>query len=431
MIDRTATDGAVLDRTESDGVLGRSLLCSPLSTHLRETERARYVAWNKKRGVTCIHGGPDTYTPSGSYRAFAVATDTRLLFVVGGDGSDGDRVFSLPYSDVLTVETTANFLASTLELVAEENSAGSSPAVATSTRSRGTSTRPSSAGPGPRRCSTGPTTGCARPATPSRTGDWTPLWRPSTLPRHTSPTHGTTSANWGRVRWHAGPLPPTTSSTTRPTPAVDSPRPGAPEPTRAPARPGTTASTPLHTTRTNGPARPTSGRVPWACPISRQERLATVDGECEQLARAPIERAREAADAARAADDEQATIEHWETALERYRTALALDWGRDRRFDGDPEQLRTAVTDTATAVVDARRRVAQDRLDLSDWLAKSGDEEGARAALREARDHFERAHEVAAELVPDRRDRTTEDMASVAERVARLDADRGASDTEV
>ncbi|WP_284007268.1 hypothetical protein [Haloarcula pelagica] len=432
VIDRTATDGAVLDRTESDGVLGRSLLCSPLSTHLRETERARYVAWNKKRGVTCIHGGPDTYTPSGSYRAFAVATDTRLLFVVGGDGSDGDRVFSLPYSDVLTVETTANFLASTLELVAEGKQrwqfacrgdldpvAGYvDEAVQCWTRAETLFDRADD-----RVCEARNAVEDGRLDTAVEALD-------------AAETH------LADARDHLGELGP--GAVARGTAAADDIEHDA-------------ADTRGRLAATRGARAHESARTAWddgeyaaaydayerareayqrarslgVSDLPLEERLATVDGECEQLARAPIERAREAADAARAADDEQATIEHWETALERYRTALALDWGRDRRFDGDPEQLRTAVTDTATAVVDARRRVAQDRLDLSDWLAKSGDEEGARAALREARDHFERAHEVAAELVPDRRDRTTEDMASVAERVARLDADRGASDTEV
>ncbi|MFC7075473.1 hypothetical protein ACFQI6_03370 [Halomicroarcula sp. GCM10025335] len=431
VIDVTATDDGVLDRTESDGVLGRSLLCLPLSTHLRDAEQARYVAWNKKRGVTCIHGGPDTYAPSGSYRAFAVATDSRMVFVVGGDAED-DRVFTLPYREVLTVETSANFLSSTLELVAD----------------------------GQQRWQFA----CRGDLDPvARYVDeavqcWT---RAETLfdraDNRVSSAHD--AVEDGRLdaarealdaaetqvadaRDHLDELGP--DAVARGTAVVDDI-----EHDMAEAR-GRLAAT--RGARAHERARSAWDRSEYATAydayerareayrrarahgvtgLPLEERLAAVDEECDRLASAPLDAAREAAAAARETDDPQTASERWETALERYQDAVTLDWGRRRRFEGDPEQLRDTVADTATALIGARRAAAQDRLNASDWLAKSGDEDGARAALREAREHVERADEVAAELAPDRREFVTEDMAAVAERTARLEADPSRPDTGV
>lgn len=431
LIDVTAADGGVLDRTESDGVLGRSLLCLPLSTRLRDVESVRYVAWNKKRGVTCIHGGPETYTPDGSYRAFAVVTNTRLLFVVGGDAGDDDRIFSLPYTDVLTVETTAHFLSSTLELVAEGEQRWQFAC----------------------RVDLDPVADYVDEAVQCWTRAETLFDRADdrVSEAHDAVEDGrleaatealdTAETHLDGARAHLEELGQ--GALARGTAAEDIERDIADARGRLAAARGARAHETARDAWDDGEyataydayerAREAYRRARslGVSDLPVEERLATVDGECEQLSRAPIERAEEAADAARGADDERTAIEHWETALERYRTALELDWGRDRRFDGDTEQLRTAVADAATAIVDARRDVARDRLEVSDWLRESGDLEGARAALGDARGHFERAHEVAAELVPDRRDHTTDDMAAVAERVARLDAESSLSDTEL
>ncbi len=80
-----------------------------------------------------------------------------------------------------------------------------------------------------------------------------------------------------------------------------------------------------------------------------------------ELLSAPVDAAQVAASAARATTDPAARATHWDDALDRYRTAYELDWGRDRRFDGDRASLRQALADIAVELVDTHREAGRQK----------------------------------------------------------------------
>ncbi|MEF8776769.1 MAG: restriction endonuclease [Haloarculaceae archaeon] len=128
VVDLTAGDTdtvEVLELTGSGGVLGtRYLQDDPPATHIAEEETAKYVIRNKKAGVEVKEGTEDdlvSVSPDGNHQALMVATDVRLLFLVGS--GDGDHVQSLPLGDVLTATAESGGLRTT-DLRIDTQSAG-------------------------------------------------------------------------------------------------------------------------------------------------------------------------------------------------------------------------------------------------------------------------------------------------------------------
>lgn len=415
------TDVAVLRRTESDGLLGSDYLADePLARYLADAETAQYVAWNTKRGVRVISDGTELIEPAGSYRAFAVATDVRVLFVVGDD--DGDRAVSIPYTDVLTVDTTARFLSSTLELVAAGEERWQFPCrgdleplaqfvdEASQTWAHADRLLSDAADrlADARRALDDGAFGDCEAVADEATGTVTEgrdrldalgagaaataadrVGRLETgadrLRRRARVGRGDEAHERARAAWEDREYERAYDDYERANEAYD----------RALAVDA---------------ERPTDREI--------QRRLDVLADEQARLSDAPVTAARAAEDAARAAEDADVAAARWEVALERYQSAIELDWGGQRRFAGDPESLRAAAADAAAELVDARTAAGRECLAESDRLAEWGDTDRAGDALADARAHFERARAVATELVPDRRDPPTDELATVTERVA-------------
>jgi len=106
----------VLEHTGSGGVLGsRYLQDDPPAAHLADEETAKFALRNKKSGVAVDPGAEDdleSAAPDGDHQAIAVATDVRLLFLVGSE--TGDHVQSLPLADVLTARAESGGLRTTI-----------------------------------------------------------------------------------------------------------------------------------------------------------------------------------------------------------------------------------------------------------------------------------------------------------------------------
>jgi hypothetical protein len=109
-------DRAVLQQTESDGLLGGLMLADrPLSSYLVADEQPKYLLQNKKSGLSVVSdGGTETLEPGGDYQALALATDLRLLVVVGR--SDGDLSQSLSLSEIVEADVDSGLRSSTLTI---------------------------------------------------------------------------------------------------------------------------------------------------------------------------------------------------------------------------------------------------------------------------------------------------------------------------
>ncbi|PSP52999.1 hypothetical protein BRC74_05235, partial [Halobacteriales archaeon QH_7_68_42] len=130
------------------------------------------------------------------------------------------------------------------------------------------------------------------------------------------------------------------------------------------------------------------------------ERRETLGDERDRLAATPVARADHAADTASATDDPGAAVDWWGTAVERYDTALSLDWGRDeRRFAGDPDELRDDLAEAARELVAACCELAREHVADGDD-DREADPEAAAAAYDLAADALAEAREVARERVP-------------------------------
>ncbi|WP_415381177.1 hypothetical protein [Halosimplex sp. TS25] len=157
------------------------------------------------------------------------------------------------------------------------------------------------------------------------------------------------------------------------------------------------------------------------------ERLRTkldrVERNVAALERAPVERAEDAHERAGEADDLGERGDELAFALDRYRTALELDWGRSaRRFDGDTEAIRAAVDTVARELVEARRRYAAQRVRRGDVHRDGGRHARAEARYRDAYDALVETVPVARELVPETRDAVQDHCDAVERRLRGLDS---------
>ncbi|EMA34959.1 hypothetical protein [Haloarcula japonica] len=418
---RSSDRPEIFDRANTDGLFGRTRrLQQPLGQYLEGTEMPRYLAYNDRSGVGATQGNDESLTPAGDYRAYLLATNVRVVFVVGDD--DGDRTISLPYEDIVAVDCTSGLRTSTLELATVDEDRWAF-------ECKGDLT---------------PVREYVDEATQVWTRTLTELDRVEsqieaavsaleTTDLDTAATHITTAQEAldnGRKRVEAlgegaratidGRLQSTqaridTCQRRRHVNAGDEHRDTArrawenrayERAADAYARAKAEYERALTVTASEPPAE-----------VITDARNA-VEAEYTELLSAPVDAAQVAASAARAATDPAARARHWEDALDRYRTAYELDWGRDRRFDGDRASLRQALADTAVELVDAHREAGRQELGEG---SDGSNREGSGTACDSATAHFERAREVATELVPDRRDPTMDAPATTAKQGAGIE----------
>ncbi|EMA08660.1 hypothetical protein SAMN05443574_11734 [Haloarcula vallismortis] len=414
----------IFDRANTDGLFGRKRrLQRPLGQYLREAETPSYLASNDRSGVIAAQRDSGSLTPAGDYRAYLLATTVRVLFVVGDD--DSDRTISLPHEDIVAVHCTSGLRTSTLEIVTidEDRWAFECKGDLTPVRS------------------------FVDEATQVWTRTLTELDRAEsaveaalaaleTTDLETAATHITAAQEAldnGRERVEAlgegaraaidGRLQSTqtridTCQRRRHVDAGDEHRDTArrawenrayERAADAYAQAGVEYERALAVTASEPPTE-----------LIRDARNA-VEAEYTELLSAPVDAAQVAASAARATADPAKRARHWEDALDRYRTAYELDWGRDRRFDGNRASLRQALADIAVELVDAHREAGRQA------LQETGDEserEPSGTACDSAAAHFERARQIATELVPDRREPPADELAAVSGQGASVEAEQ-------
>jgi len=112
-------------------------------------------------------------------------------------------------------------------------------------------------------------------------------------------------------------------------------------------------------------------------------------------------------------------------ALDRYRTALELDWGADeRRFAGEPDQIRERLGEVVEQAVAARRSAATAARDAGDWYVGAEQYEVATEEVADAREQFELALALARDQYPDAVDHLTVELEALEKRVERATAAR-------
>ncbi|WP_340099559.1 restriction endonuclease [Salinibaculum salinum] len=134
-----------------------------------------------------------------------------------------------------------------------------------------------------------------------------------------------------------------------------------------------------------------------------QLRLKGLLKEREVLRVAPMADAKAAREVAMATDDPDEAAAEWETALTCYREAVTLDWGkRERGFVVERDRARERAGEATTEAIDAHIEAGEAWATAGDKIVRNGRERAARQAYERAKDHFQRAGEIARELAPER-----------------------------
>ncbi|WP_123533009.1 hypothetical protein [Halosimplex salinum] len=153
-----------------------------------------------------------------------------------------------------------------------------------------------------------------------------------------------------------------------------------------------------------------------------RQKLERVERNVAALERAPVDNAEDARDRAEETDDLRERADELEFALDRYRTALELDWGRSaKRFEGDPAAIRDAIDTVARELVETRRRFAAQRVQQGDRHRDGGQLSRAESCYRAALDALAQTVAPARELVPDELDAVTDHRDAVEARLRQLD----------
>jgi hypothetical protein len=164
-----------------------------------------------------------------------------------------------------------------------------------------------------------------------------------------------------------------------------------------------------------------------------RDRLARVERNMTYLERAPVDRAERAHDRADDAETPGERAEALERALDQYRSALALDWGRDiKRFECDTDEIRDRIDSLARDVVAARQREAARHVEAANDHYDAGRDDAARDRYLDGRDALRAMLDTARELVPDATEDVSARIDAIEDRLADIEARRGdetASDT--
>lgn len=124
--------------------------------------------------------------------------------------------------------------------------------------------------------------------------------------------------------------------------------------------------------------------------------------EIEAVAAEPIRQAHEAKIMATSADDPAEAVDRWETAFRRYGNVLTLEWGDgDRYFAGDREEVRGEMEHAADRLIECHRELARDEWNAGVEHEREGEVKAALRTCADAKDHIERAVELASEFRED------------------------------
>jgi hypothetical protein len=124
-----------------------------------------------------------------------------------------------------------------------------------------------------------------------------------------------------------------------------------------------------------------------------------------------------------------AALTNYREALERYGHALALEAARDeRQLIDTPDAVRSERDRVAAQLIDLHELSADQRWDDGVDRQEAGDQEAAIQACLGAKDHFERARDLAAAFAPDRHDSIAGRLDTVADIVAQMRTARDVSE---
>jgi len=422
-------DEATLGGTGRGGILSDGYLReAPLRSYLHEGERPVMVRSNGKKGVLRSEVGVDgteRIAPGEGYRAFALATDARLLIVVG-DTDDGDRSIAVSLADVEVVEHSDGVLAgefvvttaadvewyfpsrSGLGPMVEYLDAASLSWIAIEERLDDARTAIAE----------------ADRLTRSR-------WYDDALSAVRDALAETDAARRSERELCAGGVTAAAERIERVEARIDETRRSvlegraAREIDRAEAqwREGEyerahDAYGRAHDDYEGALGTADDGTVAEGL----RTKLDRVERNVAALERAPVASAEEARGQADETDDLRERGDRLDFALDRYRTALELDWGRStRRFEGDTAAIRDAVDAVARDLVETRRRYATRRVRAGDGHREEGRTAQAAACYRDAHDALGETAQTARELVPEALDALTAHRDAVEDRLRRLD----------
>jgi hypothetical protein len=151
----------------------------------------------------------------------------------------------------------------------------------------------------------------------------------------------------------------------------------------------------------------------------------------DELSETPLRGAVEADRAASQADEAAAAAQHWDDALDAYAVVLELDWGADeRRFAGDPDQIRERLGEVVEKLVSARRSAATKARRAGDWYVGAEQYEIAIEEFEAAKEQYERALDVAYDRYPDATDHLAIERDAIADRLERARASRDGETVE-
>lgn len=392
-------DPPVLTATEAGGLLGGKLLHEdPLIEHLSEDEQAEYVLRNKKKGVLIEREhGTERVEPHRSYQALCVATDVRLLVVVGQTPKDTTE--TIHFADVVSVSVEDGIFGGEIAVVTADDEryvfpcrgdlepVGTYVDEATQAWARAytlldtaderlaeasdlnedadfeaaieavDAARASLADARDRLAAFGAGAGAAFEGTAEDLEARIERRRRAVHAAHGEHAHEAAREHWERREYDD---------------AYD---------TYAEAE----------------------AALERAMAISEDaavaERLERLREEWNNLAVAPLAYAEAMADEARETDRPGTAAQCWEVAMERYRDVYALDWGREeRRFDVEPEGVRERVVQTLESAVECRIDAARQAREEAADLRADGNSVAARDRLETALAGLERAIDLVDEL---------------------------------
>jgi len=425
-------DESTLSGTGRGGIFASGYLRDdPIEAHLEPDERPVFVLSNRKKGVSSEHletGEKRRNVPGDGYRAFAVATDARLLFLVGDTREgDGDYVATVSLADVEVVQHSAGVLAG--ELV-----------VTTAADVRWTFPCRGDAGDAVGYLDAASLTWMevkrrleeAREAVVAATEAHDGHDYDAAFERVREAMAATDAARRAERELAAEGVAAIGERVERTEARIAEVRVRALE-SRATHEMGLAeehwrdgaygeahdAFTAAHDDFVEALA---ASDADFEGSKRLRERLARVERNLAALERAPVERADDFRERAAETDDVAERGDLLEDALESYRAALELDWGRSaKRFEADTGAVRERVDAVARDLVETRRRYASRRVRRGDEFAEAGEDERAAGYYREAVDALSATVDPARELLPDAAASVTEHREAVERRLSDLD----------
>lgn len=415
---------------DSGAQLASGFLSDPLVEHLEDGERIAFLLSNEKKGIRReADDGATMYAPGDGYRAVAAVTDTRVLFVVGDDA--GDDAYSIPYTEIGDVKTARGILTKRLDVWTTggvcfrfyvRRSAEVTPAAEYVEQAAVVWSRVESQIQSARK----------------RLVDVTEALD--------ADDHESAGAAMNEARTHVEEAKQTASELT--TDGTDAIRARI----RSVERRLEETDFRIHCARAWALRR--EGECQWreteyeaaydsyeaartecerALEVAREhdldaaeirERIGGITRSLESLSESPLRRAERIHEWAEHAEDVERAATLFEDALAAYRTALVLDWGRDRRFAGDREELRETVVRLAGEIEMTRRTLAERARARGDDHFEGGRYERAHEQYVRARDHLEAALDVVEELTTGSVDDLEDDVTALTAAVDRAERAR-------